>query len=129
VKILQKDARKSFVVIADEIGLSESAVRRRVKHLTDSGVIKKFTIELNKTLKTSAITLISIASTANTSIVSERLMALNGVEIIYEITGQYDIAVIISATTISEINNCIDEIRKIDGVADTNTVIILRTLY
>jgi DNA-binding Lrp family transcriptional regulator len=56
-------------------------------------------------------------------------MALNGVEIIYEITGQYDIAVIISATTISEINNCIDEIRKIDGVADTNTVIILRTLY
>jgi DNA-binding Lrp family transcriptional regulator len=47
---------------------------------------------------------------------------------VYEITGQYDIATVISAPTILEINSYIDEIRKIDGVSDTNTVIILRTL-
>jgi hypothetical protein len=27
-----------------------------------------------------------------------------------------------------EINKCIDDIRKIDGVSDTNTVIILKTM-
>ena len=55
-------------------------------------------------------------------------MKLNGIEIIYEITGQYDIAAVISAPTISEINSYIDDVRKIEGVSDTNTVIILKTI-
>lgn len=126
--IMQADSRKAFVEIANEIGLSESAVRRRVKNLVDSGVIKRFTIELGASDKTSAITLISVTSTADTSAVSNRLMKLGGVEVVYEITGQYDIAAIIAAPSIAEINKCIDDIRKIEGVSDTNTVIILKTM-
>jgi DNA-binding Lrp family transcriptional regulator len=128
IRILQSNSRKSFVEIADEIRLSESAVRRRVKHLIDSGMIKRFTIELESSNKTSAITLISVTSTADTSIVSSNLMKLSGVDVIYEITGQYDIAAIIVAPTIAEINNYIDDVRKIEGVSDTNTVIILKTM-
>jgi Lrp/AsnC family transcriptional regulator, regulator for asnA, asnC and gidA len=128
IRILQSNSRKSFVEIADEIRLSESAVRRRVKNLIDSGIIKRFTIELEASKKTSAITLISVSSTADTSVVSSNLRKLNGVEIIYEITGQYDIAAIIVAPTIAEINEYIDEVRKIEGVSDTNTVIILKTM-
>ena len=128
INILKNDSRKSFVEIANDIGMSESAVRRRVKNLQDVGVIKKFTIDLGPSNKTSAITLISVSSTADTSNVSKRLLGLKGVEVVYEITGQFDIATIIIAPTILEINSYIDEIRKIDGVSDTNTVIILRTL-
>jgi len=128
IKILKNDSRKSFVEIANDIGMSESAVRRRVKNLQDIGVIKKFTVDLGPSNKTSAITLISVSSTADTSNVSKRLLGLKGVEVVYEITGQFDIATIIIAPTILEINSYIDEIRKIDGVSDTNTVIILRTL-
>ncbi|MGE3859036.1 MAG: AsnC family transcriptional regulator [Nitrososphaeraceae archaeon] len=128
IKILQNDARKPFVEIANTIGLSESAVRRRIKNLTDNNVIKKFTIEINNSEKTSAITLISVASSSDTSTVTSKLLNLEGVDVIYEITGQYDIAAIISAPIISEINSYIDEVRKIEGVSDTNTVIILKTL-
>ena len=128
LRILQVDARRAFVDIATEIGLSESAVRRRVKNLVDRAIIKRFTIELGASDKTSAITLISVASTADTSAVSTRLMELNGVKVVYEITGQYDIAAIIAAPAIVDINRCIDDIRKIDGVSDTDTVIILKTM-
>ena len=128
IGILQSNSRKSFVEIADEIRLSESAVRRRVKHLIDSGIIKRFTIELESSNKTSAIALISVTSTADTSMVSSNLMKLSGVEVIYEITGQYDIAAIIVAPTIAEINKYIDDVRKVEGVSDTNTVIILKTM-
>ena len=128
IRIMQADSRKAFVEIANEIGLSESAVRRRVKNLVDSGTIKRFTIELGASDKTSAITLISVSSTADTSAVSGRLMKLGGVEVVYEITGQYDIAAIIAAPAIAEINKSIDDIRKIEGVSDTNTVIILKTM-
>jgi Lrp/AsnC family transcriptional regulator, regulator for asnA, asnC and gidA len=126
IGILQYDSRKSFVEIGTEIGLSESAVRRRIKNLTDSGIIKRFTIEMSTADKASAITLISLNSTADTNVVSSKLMKINGVEVIYEITGQYDIAAIITAPTITEINNSIDEVRKTEGVSDTNTVIILK---
>ncbi|MGH9925562.1 MAG: Lrp/AsnC family transcriptional regulator, partial [Nitrososphaeraceae archaeon] len=60
IKILQSDSRRAFVEIANEIGLSESAVRRRVKNLTRREIIKKFTVEINSGDKTSAITLISV---------------------------------------------------------------------
>jgi DNA-binding Lrp family transcriptional regulator len=70
--------------------------------------------------------LISVDSTTETSKVSEKLGKLEGVKVVYEITGQYDIITIISATNISEINSSIDALRKIPGVIDTNTVIILR---
>lgn len=128
IRILQADSRKPFVEIANQIGLSESAVRRRVKNLVESGLIKRFTIELGASDKTSAITLISVSSSADTSVVSAKLMKLGSVEVVYEITGQYDIAAIIAAPAIVEINKCIDDIRKIEGVSDTNTVIILKTI-
>jgi len=49
-----------------------------------------------------------------------------GIEVVYEITGQYDIAVIISASNIAEVNRCVEEIRVVNGVVNTNTMIILR---
>ncbi|MFL6400898.1 MAG: HTH-type transcriptional regulator LysM [Nitrososphaeraceae archaeon] len=128
IQLLQEDSRKSFVDIGAKIGLSESAVRRRVKNLMNRGLIKRFTIEMGTSNKTSAITFISVDSHVETDIICAKLMDLNGVEVIYEITGQYDIAVIITAPTIADINRCVDNLRKIEGVSDTNTVIVLRTL-
>src|SRR3970282_100879 len=104
IHVLQADSRKAFVEIANEIGLSESAVRRRVKNLTRREIIKKFTVVINSGDKTSALTLISANSTSDPSLVSGRLMGLASVEVIYEITGQYDIAAVISAPSISQIN-------------------------
>jgi DNA-binding Lrp family transcriptional regulator len=126
LKFLKEDSRESFVDIGKKLKLSESAVRRRVKNLLDSGIIKKFTIEIGEQNTTKAIVLISVESSMDTSKVSTRLTKLEGVKTVYEITGQYDIAVIISAPNITEINTSIDSLRKIQGVSDTNTVIILR---
>ena len=123
---LKEDSRESFVDIGKKLKLSESAVRRRVKNLVSSGTIKKFTVELGEENTTSAIVLVSVDSATDTSKVSSKLAKLEGVKTVYEITGQYDITVIVSAATIAEINNSIDALRKISGVVDTNTVIILK---
>ena len=122
---LRDDSRESFVVIGKKLKLSESAVRRRVKNMVSNGVIEKFTIEEQNA---SAIVLVSVDSSIDTSKVSVKLTKLNAVKTVYEITGQYDISVIIKAPNITEINACIDDLRKIPGVIDTNTVIILRTI-
>lgn len=126
IEYLKEDSRESFVDIGKKLKLSESAVRRRVKQLVDNGTIKRFTLELGEENATSAIVLVSVDSATDTSKVSSKLKTLDGVKTVYEITGQYDITTIISASNISEINNSIDALRKIPGVIDTNTVIILR---
>ena len=125
---LKENSRESFVDIGKKLKLSESAVRRRVKNLVDSKTIDKFTIELGEENVTSAIVLVSVDSATETSKVSLKLAKLNGVKTVYEITGQYDITTIMSASSIAEINNSIDALRKIAGVVDTNTVIILRKI-
>ena len=126
INYLKEDSRESFVDIGKKLKLSESAVRRRVKNLVDNKTIKRFTVEIGEENATSAIVLISVDSATDTAKVSEKLAKLDGVKTVYEITGQYDITTIISATNIAEINNSIDALRKIPGVIDTNTVIILR---
>ncbi len=128
IEFLRNDSRESFVDIGKKLKLSESAVRRRVKNLVDNGTIKKFTVEVSDSNSTSAIVLISVDSAMDTSKVSSKITKLEGVKTVYEITGQYDITVIISAPNINDINTCIDALRKIPGVTDSNSVIILRTL-
>ena len=126
IEYLKEDSRETFVEIGKRLKLSESAVRRRVKNLIDSKTIKKFTIEMSEENLTSALVLISVDSATDTSKISQKLAKIEQVKRAYEITGQYDITVIISAPNIAEINDCIDTLRKIPGVSDTNTVIILR---
>jgi Lrp/AsnC family transcriptional regulator, leucine-responsive regulatory protein len=128
IEYLKENSRESFVDIGKKLKLSESAVRRRVKNLVGSKTIKKFTLEMGEENTTSAIVLVSVDSATDTSKVSLKLAKLEGVKTVYEITGQYDITTIISAQNIADINNSIDALRKITGVVDTNTVIILRKI-
>jgi len=128
LSILKEDGRKSHVEIAKLVNLSEAAVRRRVSNLVKKGVISRFTIETNVERQANAITLISVNPSSPTSEVSGRLKHIKGVDSIFEITGEYDIAAIISGSNITEINRIIDELRKSSGVHDTNTVMILKMI-
>ena len=46
LKLLKENSRAKFVDIGKAVGLTEGAVRRRVKNLAESGVIRKFSIEI-----------------------------------------------------------------------------------
>ena len=127
IKILKNHGRATYGHIGKRIGLSEGAVRKRIKELIDSGVIRQFTVQIALTEGAEAITLISINPSFPTSKVSDALSKILHVETVYEITGQYDIAVLISALNIAEVNECVEKIRRVDGVVNTNTMIILRS--
>jgi DNA-binding Lrp family transcriptional regulator len=128
ISILREDSRKSFVEIAKQVNLSEAAIRRRVSNLIKSGIISKFTIETNVGPQANAISLLSVNPSFPTSEISNRLKKTKGVQSIFEITGEYDIAVIVGGSNIAEINGAIDEIRKLSGIDDTNTVVVLKVV-
>jgi DNA-binding Lrp family transcriptional regulator len=128
LSILREDSRTSFVEIAKAVNLSEAAIRRRVANLIKTGVISKFTIETNTGPQANAISLLSVNPSFPTSEISSKLRKMTGVDSIFEITGEYDIAVIVSGSNIAEINGTIDEIRKLSGIGDTNTVVVLKVV-
>jgi DNA-binding Lrp family transcriptional regulator len=127
IKILKNDGRATYSAIGKKVKLSEGAVRKRIKALVDSGEIRQFTIKTGLMEGAEAITLLSINPSFPTSDVSKTLKKFSSVETVYEVTGQYDIAAIISGLNMAEVNDCVEKIRRIDGVVNTNTMIILRS--
>ena len=126
VSILKENGRLSYTDIGEKTGLSEGAIRRRVKMLLELGTIKKFTIQIRDDKGAKAIVLLSIKPSIPTSEISEALVKIRGVEGTYEVAGEYDISVIISASNMKEVNRCIEEIRSMEGIVNTNTMIVLR---
>ncbi len=128
IKILRDDGRAGYCDIGDKIGLSEGAVRKRIKTLEDGGVIRKFTVKLGVTEGAEAITLLAVKPEYPTQEVSKKIQALPGVETTYEVTGEYDIIAVISGMNVMEVNECIEKIRHVEGIMKTNTMIVLRSL-
>jgi len=128
MRLLEENSRMSYVEIGRTVGLSEGAVRNRVQALVSGGVIKRFTIEKATSHGVRALTMIAVDPGTPTYEVSKRVNRLAGVERIYEVTGEYDIVMVSSGSSIEAINKVIEDVRKIEGVEKTNTIIVLRTL-
>jgi DNA-binding Lrp family transcriptional regulator len=128
MRLLEDNSRMSYVEIGRTVGLSEGAVRNRVQALVSGGVIKRFTIEKSSTHGVRALTMIAVDPGTPTYEVSKSVNRLAGVERIYEVTGEYDIVMVSSGSSIEAINKVIEDVRKIMGVEKTNTIIVLRTL-
>ena len=47
LEILRENARLPYVKIAEKLGVSEAAVRKRIKKLEKEGIIRKYTIEVD----------------------------------------------------------------------------------
>ncbi len=127
IKILKEDGRAGYGEIGAKVGLSEGAIRKRIKILTDENIIKKFTIKIGVSEGSQAITLLATNPAYPTQEVSKKIQAIPNVETVYEVTGEYDIVAVISGMNVTEVNECIEKIRRVEGIMKTNTMIVLRS--
>jgi DNA-binding Lrp family transcriptional regulator len=128
IELLKKDGRMPFVELGKRVGLSEAAVRRRVKILQERGIIKRFTVDVDEGFQVSAVIFLQFESSSFPGEIVEKIARVPGIRAIYELTGRFDAIVIISASRISELNERIDKIRAIEGVKSTETAVVLRVL-
>lgn len=126
MEILRRDSRSSYTSISKELNLSEGTIRNRVKNLVESGVIQRFTIETS-IIGIRALVLISTATSTPTSRVAEEIATIRGVESVFEVTGEFDITVLIRGDEVSDVNRIVDEIRGVQGVFNTRTHFVLRS--
>lgn len=71
---------------------------------------------------------LKVANNVYTTSVARRLAALRNVVSVSEITGEYDIVVKVVAENTEELNQAIEGIREVKGVASTLTSLVLKEL-
>lgn len=120
LNMLKRDARENFVSIAKSLSVTEGTVRNRVKRMIRSGAIKRFTIDYEVPVEGLVILKSSLKN--NRELIGS-LKAFS--DNIFEISGEYDIAVIVDANSIEELNKRVDRMRALKGVTATNTAIKL----
>ncbi|HUI85897.1 MAG TPA: Lrp/AsnC family transcriptional regulator [Nitrososphaerales archaeon] len=126
--MLRENARTTNIEVAQKLNISESAVRRRIGNMIASGKIRRFTVDVDDQHLSSAITWVSVSPATPTGQVSAKVKEVKGVEVVYETAGQFDVAAVIKGANIVEVNKTVEGIRRIPGVINTNTTMVLRSI-
>ena len=126
---LSNDSSISIPKLSEKINVNTSVVYSRIKRLVKSKLIKKFTIDVNdKELGYAVKSLTGInMDSKQRDVVIEELFKIPGVREISEVTGRFDILVIMFAKNLPEMHRLIsEEIGKIQGIVGSESFIEMK---
>ena len=125
--ILKEDSRMTHVAIADRLDVSEGAVRQRIRKMVDGGLIRRFTVATSSQ-GIKAIVELGVRVNVHTTSIARIVKDIDGVEEVYEISGDSDIVAIVDVDDVAQLNDVIEKVRASDDVTSTTTKMILKEL-
>ncbi|ABN69297.1 transcriptional regulator, AsnC family [Staphylothermus marinus F1] len=127
---LRKYSRTSFREIASKLNKPVSTIYDRIKRLEKHGIIRGFSIDIDyRKLGYQIKALILVNAEGKDLIKVEQDIASNpNVQAVYDITGEYDIALIASFKTIEELDAFVKKLLSKPGIKHTRTSIVFRTV-
>ena len=130
IRLLQEDARKSFNKISDSLGIAVGTAYNRVKNLEDKGILKGYTVMLDSAKLGYGLTALILIEAEGRYLpdVEKELAQLDEVICIYDITGDYDIAVVARFKNRSSLNSFIKSALKMPHVSRTVTNVVLNVV-
>jgi Lrp/AsnC family leucine-responsive transcriptional regulator len=128
--LLQENCRLPLAKIGEQVGLSAPAVTERVKKLEDSGVITGYHAVVNARLVGKDITAFIGVSIAHPKAIDSFECAVEALDDVLEchhVTGEHTLLLKVKTQNTSSLEALISRIRSIDGVAQTETMVVLST--
>ena len=127
IGVLQHDGRRPYGAIADEVGLSEAGVRRRVQRLRDAGVMQIVAITDPLQLGYGREALIGIRVHGDVRLVADQVAAIEEANYVVMTAGSFDIiAEVIALDDNALVHLLNDSIRSIPGVTEVETFLYLK---
>jgi DNA-binding Lrp family transcriptional regulator len=129
--VLAADSRASYPRIGQEVGLSAPAVKRRIDRLFRSGVIRRFTVELNPTaLGATTESFVEVTCTGRTTPddITKALSSHPQVLAAYTVSGEADALVHLRCDSITELEQVLERIRRDRHIERTTSVVVLTCL-
>jgi len=127
IEALQRDGRQPYGAIAQEVGLSEAAVRRRVQRLREAGIMQIVAVTDPLQLGFTRQAMVGISVEGDVRLVADKLSALPEVDYVVMCAGSFDIlaeVVCEKDDRLLEVLN--DSVRSIPGVRATETFLYLK---
>jgi len=136
---LKDNSKLSTGKLSRKLNLPVTTIFHRMKKLEKSGVIKKYTIDIDEEKLGKHVTAWVLLNVGRDSlkgvgkdhdIVSREILKFPEVEKVYTITGEYDILTKVRAKDVKELNRfLIKELRKVEGVEKSQTSIVLNGFF
>jgi Lrp/AsnC family transcriptional regulator for asnA, asnC and gidA len=127
---LQEDSRLSFNKIAHKLGVSVGTAYNRVKNLEEMGVVKGYTAILDPAKLGYELTAIILIQAAGTHLaeVENEIAKANSVVAVYDITGDYDAAIITKFKDRSSLNDFVKNLLAKPHIKRTVTNVALNVI-
>jgi len=130
IRILQEDSRTSYRHIADALGIAIGTVYNRIKRLEEEGVFKAYTVMADPTklgYELTAVILIQ-AEGPHLQEVEKEIAQSDSTICVYDVTGDFDIAVIARFKSRSMLDGFIKGVLKTPHITRTVTNVALNVL-
>ena len=129
ISALRHDARASLSDLALTLGVSRTTVRGRIERLRRSGEIVGFSVVLKGDAARDPVRglmMIGIEG-RGTDRILRQLNGLSAVRATHTTNGRWDLIVEIGTATLEEFDDVLARIRRVDGIAHSETSLLLST--
>lgn len=127
---LQRDSKRSLKEIGAAVGLSAPSVMERVRKLESAGVIRGYHALLDARkvgLDTSAFIGVSVSNPQQISAFEIWVESIPQVLECHHVTGGHTLLLKVKTQNTADLEKLISRIRSMDGVAGTETMVVLST--
>lgn len=131
VALLQERAKLTFGEIGSDVGLSATAVKRRVDRLERDGVIVGYGARVDPAMLGEGLeALIEIYCSDRTAPadVGRSLRGIDGVVSAFTVSGEADALIRVRVENIPELEKLVEKLRRDPNIMRTKTLIVLSTL-
>ena len=94
LSVLRESSRSPFVEIAKQVGVTERTVRTRMRRLEEEGIIRGYTIR-EAGIGLTALVRLKVGTGTEIGTLAGEYATWNGIECIYEISGDADLVAVI----------------------------------
>ena len=125
--LLRTDARASASRLAAELKISRGTVQNRIDRMLARGTIQGFTIRARPDVEAErirAVMCIEIKGERSSAVV-KALRGFPEVAAIHTTNGRWDLVTELDTESLSAFSRTLDEIRRIEGIAATETNLLL----
>ena len=127
IGVLQRDGRCPYGTIAEQVGLSEAAVRRRVQRLRETGIMEIVAVTDPLQLGFTREALVGIRVQGDVRLVADKIASIDEVNYVVLCAGSFDIlAELVTVDDDSLVHLLNDSIRSIPGVTEVETFLYLK---
>ncbi len=127
IEELRRNAKLTYKELSDKLGVAIGTIYNRIRKLEEIGVIKRFTIDIDYEKLGCDLTALIMIQVEGPYIieVEKELAKFDQVMSVYDITGEFDIAVIAKFKGRKELNKFIKGILTMPHIKRTVTSIVL----